>query len=597
MKSMKFCEMEVISSHNINGSSSSFLHSSKAKEGKDKLAWLRSQLIGEDVKLEAPFGNRRLTYADHTATGRSLLSLENYITKHVLPFYGNTHTSDSFVGQRTTRMVMEATAYVKKCIRAGPETAVIFCGSGATAAIKRLQEVMGIVIPSHLKGRENAALTEEERWVVFLGPWEHHSNLLSWRQTAADVVEIGVDGRTGLLDMEQLEVELDRTKCANRRMLGSFSACSNVTGILCDTRALARLLHQYGAFACFDFATSGPYVEIDMGSEDSERYDAVFLSPHKFVGGPGSPGILVMNKALYQHRSLPPSTCGGGVVAYVNGFNPNDTLYYDDIEEREEAGTPPIIQKIRTALAFRVKEFIGYDVIDRCETFFIEAAFKRFLPNPNIHILGNLEVKRLAILSFLIFPADNGESKEESANGKKTTEKPLNGRFVAKLLNDLFGIQARGGCSCAGPYGHYLLGIDESFSLGIRSLIQKGYKGLKPGWTRVSFSYYMTMEEFQFILSAIDFIAANGHRFLSLYDFDWKTGDWKYGMPLMPNYLIGMKKGKLKALYFQSRKRSVSRKFAKYLKRAVKIVASLPEKPCAKKVPEEVDYNLIYFKI
>ncbi|KAK8951615.1 hypothetical protein KSP39_PZI004531 [Platanthera zijinensis] len=375
-------------------------------------------------------------------------------------------------------------------------------------------------------------------------------------------------------------------------MLGSFSACSNVTGVICDTRGLARLLHQYGAFACFDFATSGPYVEIDMVSEDSsERYDAVFLSPHKFVGGPSSPGILVMNKALYGLTHCPPSTCGGGVVEYVNDFNPNDTIYNNDIEEREDAGTPPIIQKIWAALAFRVKELVGYDLINLLKSFYFESAMKRLLPNPAIHILGNLEPKRLAILSFLIFPS--------AANSKPLLAgKPLSGRFVAKLLNDLFGIQARGGCSCAGPYDHHLLAVDESFSHGIRSHIQKGYMGMKPGWTRVSFAYYMTKFEFEFILSAIEFIAAYGHRFLSVYAFDWATGDWSYDMKLpMMDCSVEMIKKIAEEKEFLGRGKE-TKIFARYLKSARKIAISLPEKPLLpRRVPKNVDRNLIYFRI
>ncbi|KAK8950890.1 hypothetical protein KSP39_PZI004523 [Platanthera zijinensis] len=425
-------------------------------------------------------------------------------------------------------MVEEATEYVKTCLRAGPSDALIFCGSGATAAMKRLQEAMGIAVAGDL--RERIVLAEEERWVVFVGPWEHHSNLLSWRQTTAEVVEIGVDRRSGMPDMEALEAQLGCMKRTNRRMLGSFSACSNVTGVICDTRGLARLLHQYGAFACFDFAT-------------------------------------------------------------------RDTIYNDDIEEREDAGTPPIIQKIRAALAFRVKELVGYDLINLLESFYIESAMERLLPNPAIHLLGNLEPKRLAILSFLIFPSHVNTTT--AANSKPLlTGKPFSGRFVAKLLNDLFGIQARGGCSCAGPYGHHLLAVDESFSHGIRSHIQKGYMGMKPGWTRVSFAYYMTKFEFEFILSAIEFIAAYGHRFLSVYAFDWATGDWSYDMKLpMMDCSVGMIKKIAEEKDFLGREKG-TKIFAKYLKSARKIAISLPEKPLLpRRVPKNVDRNLIYFRI
>ena len=264
---------------------------------------------------------------------------------------GNTHTCDSFVGDRTTKMVHEAAKYVKKCLGGKQDDALVFCGSGTTAAIKRPQEVMGITSPSIMRERVLKTLRSEERWVVFVGPYEHHSNLLSWRQSLAEVVEIGLD-ENGLIDMKALRQQLESYKYTNRPLLGSFSACSNVTGIYTNTRALAKILHQHGAFVCFDFAAryvhelhigccvlvnsilrlyliglkffvliSGPYVEIDMRSGEIDGYDAIFLSPHKFLGGPGTPGILLMSKLLYNLASSPPSTCGGGTVAFVNGFN------------------------------------------------------------------------------------------------------------------------------------------------------------------------------------------------------------------------------------------------------------------------------------
>ncbi|XP_043687678.1 LOW QUALITY PROTEIN: probable cysteine desulfurase [Telopea speciosissima] len=386
-------------------------------------------------------------------------------------------------------MVKEASRYIKTCLGAGgSDDALIFCGSGTTAAIKRLQEVMGIAVPSNMRDKVLEYLRIEERWVVFVGPYEHHSNLLSWpRNSLAEVIEIGLD-EDGLLDMRALSHQLEAHKDSNRPMLGSFSACSNVTGIYSDTRAIARLLHQCGAFACFDHAASGPYVEIDMRSGELEGYDAIFLSPHKFLGGRGTPGILLMNKALYKLSSSAPSTCGGGTVDFVNGFSEKHTLYYEDVEEREDAGTPPIIQKmIRAAMAFWVKDFIGYEVIQNQEDVYINAALERLLPNPNIWVLGNTRVKRQGILSFVIFStkksssfdmeseirAHRGRDLNMWAESGNKRDKPLHGPFVVKLLNDFFGIQARAGCACAAPYGHHLLGVDEARSLTFRSAIEK----------------------------------------------------------------------------------------------------------------------------
>ncbi|CAJ2676858.1 unnamed protein product [Trifolium pratense] len=517
---------------------------------------------------------------------------------------GNTHTCDSYVGSRTTKMLHEATEYIKKCLGGGEDDAIIFCGSGTTAAIKRLQEVMGIAVPSILRERMLRCLSKEERWVVFVGPHEHHSNLLSWRQSLAEVVEIGLDDK-GLLDMEALKLRLEAYKDTNRPLLGSFSACSNVTGIYSDTRDIAKLFHRYKGYACFDFAASGPYVEIDMRSGDIDGYDVVFLSPHKFLGGPDSPGVLLMNKALYRLGSSPPSTCGGGTVTYVNAFNEKDTLYMENIEDRENGGTPPIIQTVRAALAFWVKEYIGYKEIEKREQLYINKALKRLVSNPNIKILGNLNAKRQAILSFLIYSTTNSCSSTERGNiSSQENEgelnlwqemgnqkgKPLHGPFVAALLNDLFGIQARGGCACAGPYGHELLNINKSQSLAIRSSVQKGHIGVKPGWTRVSFPYYMSEEDFEYILSAIEFVAVYGQRFFPLYNFNLRNGSWR------------MKTDKFEALNNEDNCKIPNNLVGRNLEEvnidvAKYIASSLPMFPPEGILQEGMDPKILYFRV
>ncbi|KAF7017547.1 hypothetical protein CFC21_030973 [Triticum aestivum] len=584
----------------------------------DKVEWLRSQLIGKDVEFDTPFGRRALTYADQTASGRSLSYIEDYLVKQVLPFYGNTHTDDSHVGSNTTRLVHKAARYIKRCMGAGPGDALIFCGAGTTAAIKRLQEIIGVALPSiEMRNRLSAQLRAEERWVVFVGPYEHHSNLLSWRQSLAEVVEIGVDAN-GLVDVAALRRALGSPEYADRPMLGSFSACSNVTGVMTDTREIARVLHQHGAFACFDFAASGPYVKIDMKSGETDGYDAVFLSPHKFVGGPGTPGILLMNKSLYKLHSQPPSTCGGGTVAYVNGFNEEDTLYYDDIEEREDAGTPPILQKIRASLAFWVKEYVGYDTMDLRERVFSEMAMKRLVNNPNVRVLGNTSAHRIPIFSFLIYPSvtvkkpfDDFDEPgcDKQLDTMRHKQLPLHGRFVTRLLNDLFGIQARGGCACAGPYGHTLLNVENELSLRIRSAVLEGYSGLKPGWTRLSFSYYLSKEEFKFILSAIEFIATYGHRFLALYKFDWITGNWTFRKQAVKYHImreelslgiepLKQNKDQPKLADMMDKPVVNHKKFQSYLESANKIALSMSDiSNQIASVPKGVDPDLVLFHI
>ncbi|KAL2342923.1 hypothetical protein Fmac_004208 [Flemingia macrophylla] len=584
------------------------------ESAEEKLCWLRSQIIGHDAQFDSPFGKRKVVYADHTASGRCLHYNENFIINNLLPFYGNTHTCDSYVGSRTTKMVHEASEYIKKCLGGGEDDALILCGSGTTAAIKRLQEVMGIAVPSILREKVLQSLDTEERWLVFVGPHEHHSNLLSWRQSLAEVVEIGLDHK-GLLDMDALRLQLETFKDTNRPMLGSFSACSNVTGIYLDTRAVAQLLHQYKAFACFDFAASGPYVEIDMRSGESDGYDAVFLSPHKFLGGPDSPGVLLMHNDLYLLGSSPPSTCGGGTVSYVNGFQEQvnrhyyvkDTLYMENIEERETGGTPPIIQTVRAALAFWVKEYITCEEIEKREQVYINKALERLGSNPNIEVLGNLKAKRQAILSFLIYSTINSSSSvSEWSDGNQESEgeldlwsetgnqrgKPLHGPFVAALLNDLFGIQARGGCACAGPYGHELLHINKSQSLAIRSAVQEGYIGVKPGWTRVSFPYYMCEEDFEYILKAIELLAVYGQRFFPLYSFNLLNGSWRLKTEKIealtkerkfnfPSHNIGVK---------------VMRRDESYFDAAKCIASSLSKFPSPGLLEGDVDPNIFCFK-
>nr|ACS49633.1 NifS-like protein [Oryza coarctata] len=597
--------------------------SERSAEAEEKVEWVRSQLVGRGVEFDTPFGRRPLVYADHTASGRSLRYVEDYILKHVLPFYGNTHTEDSYVGSRTTRMARRAASYIKRCMGAGADDALLFCGSGATAAVKRLQEAMGVAAPpGPLRERAAALLCPEERWVVFVGPYEHHSNLLSWRRSLADVVEVGA-GDDGLLDLASLRRALRDPAHADRPMLGSFSACSNVTGVLTDTRAVSRLLHQHGAFACFDFAASGPYVEIDMRSGEMDGYDAVFLSPHKFVGGPGTPGILLMSRSLYLLSSQPPTTCGGGTVAYVNGFSEADTVYHGDVEEREDAGTPPIVGKVRAALAFWVKERVGRGgAVALRERVYADAAMKWLLGNPNVEVLGNVATSRLPIFSFLVFPGGGGD---DDTTTPQTRRLPLHGRFVAKLLNDLFGIQARGGCACAGPYGHALLDVDDDLSLRIRAAIVRGHHGVKPGWTRVSFAYYLSGDEFRYVLAAIDFVAAHGHSFLPLYAFDWTTGNWSYRRAALKHQLmthellhhhnLGSSATSSDTYDDDSevqtaRTRTVADRaaddvsadvFEGYLKSARGIALSLPDsyddRQAAVSVPEGVDPDIVLFRV
>ncbi|ONK79954.1 uncharacterized protein A4U43_C01F12220 [Asparagus officinalis] len=548
----------------------SFKEKSAGFDGYSKCEWLRSQVIGADAEFDGPFGRRRITYSDHTASGRFLKFVEEFFQRNVLPFYGNTHTEDSYVGLHTTKLVDKSAKLIKKCMGSGPTDALLFCGSGSTAAIKRLQEVMGIAVPSTVRSIILNHLPSSDRWVVFVGPYEHHSNLLSWRQSLAQVVEIGLSD-SGLVDIDSLQEALKSSDYIGRPKLGSFSACSNVSGIHTDTREIARVLHQHGAYACFDFACSGPYANIDMRSGQSDGYDAVFLSPHKFIGGPGSPGILLMSEALYKIKGSPPSTSGGGTVLYVSGHDKKDVVYSDDVEEREDAGTPAIVQKIRAAMAFSVKEWMGHVFIREKESCLVQRALQRLLSNPHVRILGSTCTDRQPIISFNVYP--------EGQRGKH-----LHCRFVTKLLNDLFGIQARGGCACAGPYGHVLLGIDKAQSKLIKSAVERGYNGVKPGWTRVSFPYYSSAEEMEFVVGAVEFVASRGRRFLPLYSFDWKTGNWEFSHDhrnTLPLELEG----------------KMTRNYDDVMTFARGVADALPDLVVAGSIPDFIDPQLVTFVV
>lgn len=484
------------------------------------LETIRKQIIGNTILIPTPFGDRHLLYADYTASGRGVHLIEERM-QNILAAYGNTHTEDDYSGKYLTTLLHQAEKRIKEIVHAGTHGKVIMIGSGATGALKKLQEIIGVYIPPATKDHLYTTLQasprtaneiiqqlEDNRPVVFIGPYEHHTNELMWREAHADVVVINLD-TNGKIDLRDLEQKLSDPLYAHRRKLASFSAGSNVTGIRTSVYDIARICHQHDTFIFFDFAAVAPYIQIDMNHDPDSYFDAIFFSPHKFLGGPGTCGVLVFNEKIYR-KDLPPTTAGGGTVIYV-GFKNHD--FSEDIETREKAGTPPILQAIKAALVLELKEKIGVKTIEEVERVYTKYFIEGLKKIENVELLGDIAPdERVSIVSLNI----------------RHKDRILHPRFVAKLLNDLFGIQSRAGCSCAGPYGHILLGIDQQTSEKYRRFIVQGCEGIKPGWVRVNIHYTLSRDDVEFILHAIEFVARAGHLFLQKYVLNMKTAEWNY---------------------------------------------------------------------
>ncbi|XP_072020918.1 uncharacterized protein [Amphiura filiformis] len=518
-----------------------------------ELKYIDENVVGRDTCFHGPYGERQVIYCDYTASGRALKFIEDYITHHVHPVYANTHTTTGLMARQTTQFRKEARQIIKKCVNANEDYALIFTGSGTTAAVHKLVTCM------ELRGER------AKKSILFVGPYEHHSNILPWKESGARVVRIR-DTEKGLIDMDYLEEQLQYHQKKKRLLIGCFSAASNVTGILSDTHTVATLLHKYGALSFWDYATAGPYMKIDMNPEpenegDDPSKDAVYLSPHKFVGGVGTPGILIARKNLFINAI--PGGVGGGTVSYVT----RDThVYIKDIEEREEGGTPAIVESIRAGLTFQIKESVGTQLIEKREHELTKLAFQRWRTNPNLIFLGSTTAERLPIFAFLIVHPNSG--------------KVLHHNFIAVLLNDLYGIQARGGCACAGPYAQDLLGIDEDLAkqftyflvpeedaedidadeketkdkknrgnngVGRMHRVRNSFRGkrgkikanikrcpieiMKPGFCRLNLPFFFDDEVIDYILEAVDNLATYGWRLLPQFTIDIHSGTWTNNYP------------------------------------------------------------------
>lgn len=454
--------------------------------GDNAIAALRAGLVGKNAKIEGPFGVKKLVYADYVASGRALMQIEDFILEQVLPYYANSHTEASYCGGFMTRLRRDARAAIAACCGAGPEHAVIFAGSGATAGINRLVKLLGVA----------DAVVAGRRVRILIGPYEHHSNILPWRESGAEVVEIA-ECSTGGPDLAALDEALkqpaDLTVCA-------FSAASNVTGIVTDVAAVTSIAKAAGAKMVWDYAGAGPYLPIDMSPDKDAAIDAVVVSPHKFIGGPGTSGVLILRRDAAV--TVKPSWPGGGTVKFVS---PTGHDYSQSLEAREEAGTPNVVGDIRAALAFLVKEAIGAEAMQAKNAELTRSAIAAWQGNERLELLGPLEPKRLPIFSFRVKDGKGGHVHQQ---------------LVTRMLSDRFGIQARGGCACAGPYVHRLLGIDDEESQRLREAILSGQEMLKPGFVRLNLSVLLADEEVAFILDAVAKLAIDATSYEQHYDFD-----------------------------------------------------------------------------
>lgn len=450
----------------------------------------RENTVGYNQTFISPYGEKRIIYADWIASGRLYEPIEKAMLEKFGPFVGNTHSESSITGTTMTNAYHYAHEVIKKHCNAGPDDVIITAGSGMTALINKFQRILGLKVPEQLK--DYLSLPEELKPVVFVAHMEHHSNHTSWLETIADVFVISPD-KDGLPDLDDLERLL--AKYQNRRLkIGAFTACSNVTGIHTDFYKMAKLMHENNGFCFIDYACSAPYVKIDMHPPDAlEKLDAIFFSPHKFLGGPGTTGVLIFDSKLYHNRV--PDNPGGGTVDWTNPWGKHK--FVNNIELREDGGTPAFLQSIKAALCIQLKEQMGIENLKKREDEVVKIGFEELKKINRLHILADNIEKRLGAFSFYV--------------------DDIHYNLIVKLLNDRFGVQVRGGCSCAGTYGHYLLHVGPDRSKYITDKIDQGDLSEKPGWVRMSIHPTTTNDELYFMIDAIKDIVKN----ISAYEKDY----------------------------------------------------------------------------
>ncbi|MDZ7878797.1 MAG: aminotransferase class V-fold PLP-dependent enzyme [Saprospiraceae bacterium] len=462
----------------------------------------RQHIIGQDQHFDSPFGRKRIIYADWTASGRMYQPIEDKLGQVFAPFVANTHTETNICGTSMTLAYHQARDIIKRHVNAAPTDCLISYGSGMTGVINKFQRILGLKIPE--KQRPNIRISNQERPIVFVTHMEHHSNQTSWLETICDL-EVIAPTTEGLVDLSDFQNLID--KYADRPLkIAAITACSNVTGIETPYYDMAEMIHAAGGLCFVDFACSAPYVSIDMHPNDRPQgyLDAIYFSPHKFLGGPGSSGILIFNSKLYTNRV--PDNPGGGTVKWTNPWK--EHAFIDDIEDREDGGTPPFLQTIRTALCIKLKNEMGIERMLCREKELIKLIFNRLSSIKGLHILASEHQHRLGVVSFYI--------------------ENLHFNLAVKLLNDRFGIQVRGGCSCAGTYGHFLLEVDKKVSDVLTHQITTGDLSNKPGWVRMSIHPTMTNAEVEMICKAIAELTRMHTCWRTDYDYNIKTNEFTH---------------------------------------------------------------------
>ncbi|MEE1900036.1 aminotransferase class V-fold PLP-dependent enzyme [Flavobacterium rakeshii] len=470
----------------------------------------RNNIVGINQEFDTPFGKQKIVYTDWTASGRLYRPIEEKLLNEFGPFVANTHTETTVSGTAMTNAYHEARHIIKHHVNAGADDVLITDGSGMTGVVNKFQRILGLKVPENLK--EFTTIPEEKRPVVFVSHMEHHSNQTSWLETIARV-EVIPACEQGLICLDSFKALLEKHKDRTLK-IASVTGCSNVTGIRTPYHEIAKLVHQYNGVCFVDFACSAPYVNIDMHPADEEAYlDAIFFSPHKFLGGPGTSGVLIFNKKLY--KNMVPDHPGGGTVSWTNPWG--EHKYLDNIEEREDGGTPGFLQVIKTALCVKLKEQMGVENMLKREHEIIDYIFTQFNEVENINILAPQHQERLGVISFFI---DN-----------------LHFNLGVKILNDRFGIQTRGGCSCAGTYGHYLLHVDHEKSQYLTNKITEGDLIQKPGWIRMSIHPTTTNAEIEYVCKSIIELAKNHEEWGKEYDYNRSSNEFTHvkSQPVVQN--------------------------------------------------------------